>query len=137
MQPERVPVTSTWGQAIGYSRAVRAGNLVFVSGTTASGSDGHALHPGDAGAQARVVLARIIAALRELGAGPEDVMETRIYLADIASWRAVGRAHGEVFATVRPATTMVQVGPLVAPDLLVEIAATAVVADDRAVASAG
>lgn len=124
---QRVPVASTWGATIGYSRAVRAGNLVFVSGTTAGGPGGTPLHPGDAGGQADVVLERIEAALHELGSGLADVVETRIHLTDIADWQAVGRAHGKAFAAARPATAMVQVGPLVGEGLLVEISATAVV----------
>jgi enamine deaminase RidA (YjgF/YER057c/UK114 family) len=125
MARQKVDVTSAWGEAIGYSRAVRAGDLIFVSGTTASGPDGKAMHPGDAGAQAAEILQRIAAALKELGAGPEHVVETRIYLADITTWEAVGRAHGAMFKTTRPATVILEVSKLIAPDLLVEIAATA------------
>ena len=125
MGTQRVEVTSAWGEAIGYSRAVRAGDLIFVSGTTASGPDGKALHPGDAGAQAAEILQRIAAALKELGAGPEHVVETRIYLADMTTWEAVGRAHGAMFKNTRPATVILEVSKLIAPDLLVEIAATA------------
>ena len=133
MNPRKtVAVTSSWGETIGYSRAIRAGQLIFVSGTTASGPDGKALHPGDAGAQAQVILERIVAALAELGAGPEHVVETRIYLTDMQNWEGVGRAHGAVFRDVRPATTMVQVGPLIAPDLLVEISAVASLASGEA-----
>ncbi len=127
MDRQRVPVTSNWGETIGYSRAVRAGDMVFVSGTTASGPDGKALHPGNPGAQASVIFERIAAALRELGAAAQDVVETRIYLTDMTAWQEVGRAHGQMFGQTRPATTMVQVGPLVAHDLLVEIAVTAIV----------
>lgn len=125
MARQKVDVTSAWGEAIGYSRAIRAGDLIFVSGTTASGPDGKALHPGDAGAQTTVILERIAAALKELGAGPEHVVETRIYLADMNSWQDVGRAHGAMFKTIRPATVILEVSRLIAPDLLVEIAATA------------
>lgn len=121
----RVPVTSPLGAAIGYSRAVRAGDLVFVSGTTASGPDGTALHPGDGFAQATLVLQRIGDALRGLDATLEDVVESRIYLIDIAQFAAVGRAHGAAFAAIRPATTMVEIGPLLAPGLVVEISAMA------------
>ena len=130
MSRRQVPIASAWATTIGYSRAVRAGDLVVVSGTTASGPDGKALHPGDAGKQAEVILERIVAALAELGAGPKHVIETRIYLTDMTTWQDVGRAHGAVFADVRPATTIVQVGPLISPDLLVEIAATASLAQD-------
>jgi enamine deaminase RidA (YjgF/YER057c/UK114 family) len=125
MSTQKVEVTSSWGEAIGYSRAVRAGDLIFVSGTTASGPDGKALHPGDAGAQAAEILQRIAAALKELGAGPQHVVETRIYLADISTWEAVGRAHGAMFKGARPATVILEVSKLIAPDLMVEIAATA------------
>lgn len=122
----QVEVTNAWGAAIGYSRAVRAGNLIAVSGTSASGPDG-ALFPGDAEGQTREVLARIAAALAELGATPEDVIETRIFLRRIEDWPAVGRAHGAVFRDIRPATTLLQAGALIADDLLVEIAATAAI----------
>ncbi|MDZ5647778.1 MULTISPECIES: RidA family protein [Nitrospirillum] len=130
MGRQKVEVASAWGEAIGYSRAVKAGDLIFVSGTTASGGpDGKAFHPGDAGGQAKVILERIVAALAELGAGPEHVVETRIYLTDMSTWQDVGRAHGAVFGGAKPATTIVQVGPLISPDLLVEISATASLAE--------
>ncbi|MDP9011140.1 MAG: RidA family protein [Pseudomonadota bacterium] len=122
-----VPTANPWGDIVGYSRAVRVGQLVFVSGTTATGPEGQALHPGEPGPQARLILERIEAALVKLGASLKDVVETRIYVSDIAQWEAVGRVHGEVFADVRPATTLVEVNALISPDLLVEISATAVV----------
>jgi enamine deaminase RidA (YjgF/YER057c/UK114 family) len=122
-----VPAGNPWGDIVGYSRAVRVGNLVFVSGTTASGPEGQALHPGEPGQQARLILERIDAALAKLGASLKDVVETRIYVRDIGRWEAVGRVHGEVFADIRPATTLVEVSQLIASDLLVEISAVAVV----------
>jgi enamine deaminase RidA (YjgF/YER057c/UK114 family) len=122
-----VPTGNPWGDIVGYSRAVRVGNLVFVSGTTASGPEGQALHPGEPGPQTRLILDRIDAALAKLGASLKDVVETRIYVRDIGQWEAVGRVHGEVFADIRPATTMVEVGQLISSDLLVEISAIAVV----------
>ncbi|HEY3655679.1 MAG TPA: RidA family protein [Steroidobacteraceae bacterium] len=122
-----VPTANPWGDIVGYSRAVRVGNLVFVSGTTATGPEGEALHPGEPGPQARLILERIEAALVKLGASLKDVVETRVYVCDIDQWQAVGRVHGEVFGDVRPATTMVEVSRLIAPDLLVEISAVAVV----------
>jgi enamine deaminase RidA (YjgF/YER057c/UK114 family) len=122
-----VPTGNPWGDIVGYSRAVRVGNLVFVSGTTASGPEGQALHPGEPGPQTRLILDRIDAALAKLGASLKDVVETRIYVRDMAQWEAVGRVHGEVFADIRPATTMVEVSQLISSDLLVEISAMAVV----------
>jgi enamine deaminase RidA (YjgF/YER057c/UK114 family) len=125
MQRQQVPVASPLGATIGYSRAVRAGALVFVSGTTATSPQGGALHPGDAGKQTEVILQRIGAALRQLGSRLEDVVETRIYVTDMALWPAVGQAHGAVFKDIRPASTLVEVGALIYPDLLVEISAIA------------
>lgn len=122
-----VPTGNPWGDIVGYSRAVRVGNLVFVSGTTASGPEGQALHPGEPGPQTRLILDRIDAALAKLGASLKDVVETRIYVRDMGQWEAVGRVHGEVFADIRPATTMVEVSQLISSDLLVEISAMAVV----------
>ena len=131
-----VPTANPWGDIVGYSRAVRVGNLVFVSGTTATGPEGEALHPGEPGPQARLILERIEAALVKLGASLKDVVETRVYVCDIDQWQAVGRVHGEVFGDVRPATTMVEVSRLIAPDLLVEISAVAVVDSATAAATA-
>lgn len=125
---QKVEVTNEWGEKIGYSRAVRAGNMIVVSGTSASGPDG-ALCPGDPEGQTLEVLSRIGAALEELGGSLSDVIETRVFLANMSDWEAVGRAHGTVFKDIRPATTLLQAGALIAPDLLVEIAATAFVSD--------
>lgn len=125
MNRAKVKILSALGETIGYSRAIRAGDLIFVSGTIASGPDGKTLHPGDAGGQAKVVLERLLAALAELGAGAEHVVETRIFLTDITMSQEVGRAHGDVFRDVRPTTTMVQVGPLHSPDIVVAISAIA------------
>jgi enamine deaminase RidA (YjgF/YER057c/UK114 family) len=108
-----------WEQGVGYARAVRVGAHVFVSGTTAPGPDAYA--------QAKAALAKIEAALKQAGAELRHVVRTRIYVTDIAQWEAVGRAHAEVFGTIRPAATMVEVRRLIAPELLVEIEADAVV----------
>lgn len=117
--PRRLDPANRWSAAIGYSRAVRAGDRVLVSGTTAAGDGAYA--------QAKAALAVIAWALRELGAGPEHVVRTRMYLADIErDWEAVGRAHAEMFGAHPPATTMVQVARLIDPALLVEIEAEAI-----------
>ena len=110
---------------MGYSRAVRVGNVVEVAGTTAQ--DGDAVTGADAYTQTKRVLEKIGAALAAAGSSFADVVRTRIFVTDIAQWEAVGRAHGEVFGTIRPATSMVEVKALIDPRLLVEIEATAII----------
>ena len=116
-----------WESVVGYSRAVRVGQWVSVSGTTAAAEGGGAVGGDDIAEQAREALRRIILALGEVGARPKDVVRTRIFVTDISRWQEVGQAHGEVFGTIRPAASMLEVSRLIDPVLLVEIEADAVI----------
>lgn len=128
MQRQKVVTGTPWETSVGYCRATRVGNQIFVSGTTATLEDGSVVSIGDPYGQAKFILERIESALTQVGASLQHVVRTRMFVTDIEQWESIGQAHGEAFRDIQPAATMVEVSRLISPDHLVEIEVDAIIA---------
>ena len=128
---KKITTGTSWENQVGYSRAVRVDNRVFVAGTTATDPSGQLVGKNDAYEQTKQILRNITSALEAAGASIEDVVRTRIFVTDISQWESIGKAHGEVFGTIQPASTMVQISGLIHPDMLVEIEVDAVISTNE------